>query len=108
MLQDTLAVVTPTTGSELILYWVTLLAGAASGYAVKGLDKVKVLAGKLNEFLKLGVVAGLSFLGLQFAVYFGLALPDNPLSWDPIAVNTALSTVLGYVVSKTGLVKKTS
>lgn len=105
---DTLAAVVPTpaTGSELILYWVTLAAGFVSGYAVKLLDKVKTLTGTLVEPLKLAIIAGLSFAGVKLAVFFGLTLPENPLAWDATTVNTVLSTVLGYAVTKSGVLKK--
>ena len=117
MLQDTLKAVadtvvavapTPATGAELILYWVTLAAGFVSGYAVKAISRVSEVVGKLTEPLKLGIIAGLSFLGVKLAVFFGLTLPENPLAWDPTTVNTVLSTVFGWVVSKTGVVKKTT
>ena len=105
---DTVAVApTPATGAELILYWVTLAAGFVSGYAVKAIARVSELVNKLGEPLKLGIIAGLSFAGVKLAVFFGLVLPENPLAWDPTVVNTVLSTVFGWVVSKTGVVKKT-
>lgn len=102
---DTVAAPSPATGAELILYWVTLAAGFVSGYAVKALAKLTTLVGKLGEPLKLAIIAGLSFLGVKLAVFFGLTLPENPLAWDPTMVNTVLSTVFGYAVSKTALVK---
>lgn len=115
MLQDTIKAVadtvaavapTPATGTELILYWVTLAAGLVSGYVVKLLDKLNTFTGKLVEPVKLAIIAGLSFAGVKLAVFFGLTLPENPLAWDATTVNTVLSTVFGYAVTKAGLLKK--
>lgn len=104
---DTVATLpTPTSGTELILYWVTLAAGAVSGFAVKALVRVNETVAKLAEPLKLAIIAGVSFLSLQLAVFFGLTLPENPLSWDPTVVTTVISTVFGWVVSKTVIKKE--
>ena len=104
---DSVAVVAPTlTGSELVLYVITGLAGFLSGYVVKLLGKFSTIVSGLNEYVKVIIIGVLSFASLKIGILFGLTLPENPLAWDPTMVNTVLATILGWLTTKVGLTKK--
>jgi hypothetical protein len=104
---DTVAVVTPPlTGSEIVLYLITALAGILSGYVVKLFGTLSTKISGLNEYLKVVIIGVLSFGSLKLGAVFGLTLPENPLSWDPTIVNTVLATLFGWVTTKAGLTKK--
>lgn len=106
-LQDSVVAVVPAieSGTDLILYLTTIAAGVVSGYAVKGWAKASEFVGKLPEAAKLSIIAVLSFLGLKAVTFLGIALPTNPLAWDPTMVNTAIAAALGWGVSKVGMTK---
>lgn len=110
MLQDSVDVVVPviSSGPELIMYLITLAAGAVSGVVVRGLSAIFNFVGKLGEAVKLGILAIASFAGLQLATFFGLSLPENPFLWDATVVNTVISTIIGWLVVKQGKIKKTA
>lgn len=105
-LQDsTVTVPAITSGSDLILYLITLAAGAASAWVVAALAKVNEFVAKLNEYVKLGAYAVLSYSVLKLATLLGMSLPENPLAWDPTTVNTVLATLFAWVAAKMGVKK---
>ena len=109
MLQDSLHVVTPVVSSptDLILYVTTAVAGVLSGVVLKALHKASDTVSKLSEVIRVVIIGVLSFAALKVSTLLGLKLPENPLGWDATAVNTFLSTLLGWAVTKIGL-KKTA
>ena len=55
----------------------------------------------LNEFVRLGVIAVLSFAVLKVAALTGVPLAGNPLGWDPAVVQAAIAGLLGWGLHKT-------
>jgi hypothetical protein len=106
---DTVAATVPAINSstDLLLYLSTLIAGGVSGYAVKALGRISATVAGLNEFVRLGVIAVLSYGVLKLAAFTGVPLAGNPLGWDPAAVQAAIAGLLGWGMHK-ATVKKTT
>jgi hypothetical protein len=101
-LQDTTAVIPAINSStDLILYLSTLIAGGVSGYVVKFFGTLSVKVASLNEFVRLAIIAVLSFGVLKVAQFTGVPLAGNPLGWDPAMVQGAIAGLLGWGLHKT-------
>lgn len=87
-----------TNENDLFAYWITLVIGLLSGEVVKLIDRFKKLP--LTSPIKLVILFGLSYLSLKSMSLLGIALPTNPLEWDSTTVNSVLSSVVGWIMTK--------
>lgn len=110
VLHDTATAVVPVINSsnDLYLYISTLVAGGVSGYVVKALGKLSTVVAGLNEFLRLGIIAVLSFGILKLTQLTGVPLAGNPMGWDPAAVQAAIAGLMGWGLHKAIAPKKTA
>ena len=99
-------VTTPTTGTELVSYLVSVTVGGVLGYALKALEAAKQSVEKLPTSVKMAIVAVLSFGAAKLTVLLGVPAPGNPLDWTGEAVSAVLTALTILGVKATGLVKK--